>query len=89
MYISITLPADLGKFVEDQIRSGAFSNPSEVVGNALLTVKAQEMTRPEVTPELLNELAIGIKAFESGDYAPWDLEEMKEMLNESATNNSI
>ena len=77
MSINITLPPELGQFVEDQIRSGAFSNPSDVVGNALLTLKAQDMTQPEVTQELLDELATGISEYERGECVPWDVEELK------------
>jgi putative addiction module CopG family antidote len=89
MSIEITLGPELGKFIEQKVQSGEFSNPSDVVGSALAILQEQEMARPEDSEELREQIAIGINAFERGDCAPWNVDEIKTKLTKRfATNHS-
>jgi putative addiction module CopG family antidote len=50
--VTIALAKDLETFVEEQVRSGACSDPSELVNELIRSLREQQRAPFEVTPEL-------------------------------------
>ena len=77
MSLEITLQPELGKFVEEKVRSGEFASPSDVVGIALSILKEQDSFADEELPELREKVQAAIKEIEDGKCAPWDPNEIR------------
>jgi Arc/MetJ-type ribon-helix-helix transcriptional regulator len=50
--MTIALAKDVEDFLQDQVRAGVSSNPSELVNDVLRSVREQQRQLFEVTPEL-------------------------------------
>lgn len=44
--MDISIPADLEQFIEEQVKAGQFNSPSDVVSEALRTLKFQQEAIP-------------------------------------------
>lgn len=74
MNIKVSLPKELADFVEDRVRSGEYTSPDEVIGEALRVLELQTIIVGADIDELRKAWQEGI---ESGDYQPIDLDEVK------------
>jgi len=54
--MTVALAKDVEAFLEEQVRSGVCSDPSELVNDLLRSVREQQRTALQVTPELENWL---------------------------------
>ena len=75
MQISIDKPEQ--QFIEEQIRSGRFSSPQDVVRGALSLLRAHEDLPAELLSQLRNDIALGIAEADRGDVEPWDVNEIE------------
>jgi antitoxin ParD1/3/4 len=73
--ISVSLPKDLAEFVEDRVRSGEYDSADDVIGEALRVLEAQSLL-VDADKEALRQA--WLEGIESGDYAPVDLDVIRE-----------
>jgi antitoxin ParD1/3/4 len=69
--MDITLPPSIERLVAEQIRSGAYSSPEEVVA-AGLELLAERQGLEERRARLLREIDLGIVAARAGATVPLD-----------------
>jgi antitoxin ParD1/3/4 len=84
--MNISLTPELEQFVDEQVSSGQYQSPSEVVINALSALKEAEAARIRDLEELQTQLRVGITQLDRGEGKPWDAEQMKQHLRERLTN---
>lgn len=77
--MNVSLSTDLERFVKGKIKSGRYANASEVVTRALWLMREDERMRTPDGEPLLAAIQKGLEQADSGDTAPWDTEEIKEM----------
>lgn len=65
--MQITLPPELEKYVEDQVKAGVYPTPDAVVENALETLKIQQASLPS-GEELRRLVAEGQAAADRGEF---------------------
>lgn len=75
MNISVSLPKDLAEFVEGRVRSGEYDSADDVIGEALRMLEAQSLL---VSADMETLRKAWLEGVESGDYAPIDLDAIKE-----------
>jgi antitoxin ParD1/3/4 len=78
--IQIQLPPSLEAFVQDQVDTGRYPSPEEVVHDALGLLKDQADLRAMKLAELRKQIAIGIEQADRGECVPMD---MKAILAEA------
>jgi antitoxin ParD1/3/4 len=71
--IQIQLPPSLEAFVQDQIDTGRYPSPEEVVHDALGLLKDQADLRALKLAELRKQIAVGIEQADRGEVAPLDM----------------
>jgi antitoxin ParD1/3/4 len=71
----IELTPQQQQFVEAQVATGAFKEPSEVISVALALLQQRQREHDEY---VRNELSKGIAALEAGERVPWDPERIKQ-----------
>lgn len=64
--MDLSLPGDLEQFVEQQVAVGAYSSPSEVVGDALRLMQLHERERAALVEDLRQKIAVGVGQLERG-----------------------
>ena len=62
--MDVPIPAELEQFVQSVLKSGTYSNPAEVVGEALQLLKKREQFRRDV--------AAGVEQLDRGEYTEYD-----------------
>lgn len=79
--VAVKLPDELKPFVDQSVKSGAFSDVSDFMVNLLYNVKAQ--SESELSEEqqakfavLRAEIAVGIEQAEQGDFVEFTAEEI-------------
>jgi antitoxin ParD1/3/4 len=65
--MNISLPGELEQFVENQVSLGAYSTPSEVVGDALRLLQLHDRERQALVDDLRKNVAVGIDQLDRGD----------------------
>jgi antitoxin ParD1/3/4 len=68
--MNILLPADLELFVEKQVSLGAYSTPSDVVGDALRLLRLHDRERQALVEDLRTKVAAGVEQLDHGDLVP-------------------
>ncbi len=79
MTFNIKLPAKLEKFVSDQLRSGRFNSPTDLVYAGLRLLEREQMRKSfsfSTREELAEKL---VQGFDSGPAAPMTKERWKEL----------
>jgi antitoxin ParD1/3/4 len=69
----IQLPPGLEAFVRDQINTGCYPSPEEMVHEALWLLKDRADLRALKLAELRKQIAIGIEQADRGEVAPLDM----------------
>lgn len=72
--VAISLTDELRDFVEKSVDSGVFHNASELVANAIHSLKAQEQVKLET---LRAEIAIGVAQADRGEFVEFDAASIK------------
>jgi antitoxin ParD1/3/4 len=71
----IELTPQQQQFIEAQVATGVFKEPSEVIGVALDLLQQRQLERDEYVRD---ELSKGIAALEAGERVPWEPERLKQ-----------
>lgn len=75
--VAINLTDELTAFVESSVESGLFHNASEMVANALHTLKGDAHAKWEA---LRADIALGIAQADRGEFVAFDANSIKEEL---------
>jgi antitoxin ParD1/3/4 len=70
--MTIALPPELERFVSEQVASGAYPTPVDVIRVGLELLREQEMIDQFPKDELRRELMIGIAEADRGELSPFD-----------------
>jgi antitoxin ParD1/3/4 len=65
--VEIPLSSEFQHFIEQQVATGAYATPSEVVGDALRLLQFHEREREELVSTLRKKIAIGLEQLDRGD----------------------
>ena len=65
--MKIFLGREARKFIEEQVESGRYSSPSDVMGEALRLLSEKERIRAKYVAELKEKIRVGIEASERGE----------------------
>lgn len=76
MEIVVRLPKELQEFMEASVKSGRFSGESEIVVEAIERLKIREDFQRFQLNEFKQKVQVGLDAYERGDAAPWNTEEI-------------
>src|SRR5690349_4373755 len=78
--MNLTLHPELQKFVDEQVSTGRFLTPEEVVNAALANLQTEQQLEDDLSPEELEELrakiAVGIEQADRGELSAWDPNEV-------------
>lgn len=72
MSMTVALPPELERFVSEQVASGAYPSPVDVIRVGLELLREQEMIDGYPQDELRREIRIGITEADRGDLSPFD-----------------
>ena len=75
--MTLTLPAELEKFIEQSVRAGRFASESELLREAVETLKTREEFREFQIAGMRENLRAGIADLDAGRIAEWDGGEIK------------
>jgi putative addiction module CopG family antidote len=75
MQITLRMP-ELEKFVEEQVRAGAYRSPEDVVNGALALLRGQAQTSAAEVEELRAAIAVGMGEADRGLSEPWNADEI-------------
>jgi antitoxin ParD1/3/4 len=75
MTMNVNLTPQLEAMVKQKVASGFYNSASEVVREALRLMEAQDRMQAAKLEQLRQDIREGL---ESGDPAPWDIEEIKQ-----------
>jgi antitoxin ParD1/3/4 len=70
--MNISLSPELEKLVNEQVASGQYNSPSEVVREALKLLKEQDTLRQMRLEELRKEVALGVEQMDQGKFSTYD-----------------
>ena len=76
--MTISLPPDIQKFVEEKVKAGDFPDETTVVVAAIAMMRTQSKQQTEEDLEWLRaQVKIGMDELDRGEFAEWDVEEIK------------
>ena len=77
--MTISLPPELEKFVQDKVNSGQYPDAAAVVCSALEVLQEQEVEAltPAEIDQLRAAIDVGRQQLDRGEGTPWDPEEIK------------
>ena len=75
--MNITLHSPLAKFVEDQVQSGRYATPDEVVNAALHVFQRQQDSRATSATQFRAEIQHGLDEANRGELEDWDADELR------------
>jgi antitoxin ParD1/3/4 len=64
--MNVSLPSDMAKFVEDEVKAGGYASSSEVVREALRLLQRDKAREAEKLAILRREINIGLADAEAG-----------------------
>jgi putative addiction module CopG family antidote len=80
--MTITLPPELAKFVEEKVRAGQYRDATEVVTGAVALLRQEEELTPDDLAEMQAEIATALAQLDRGEGGPWDAEQVKAKLRQ-------
>jgi putative addiction module CopG family antidote len=72
--MKIELPPEMERFVERKVRAGEYSNPGDLVRDAIQVLMDQEALTPEQAAYLREEVGRGIAQADRREYAQFNAE---------------
>ena len=75
--MQVILHPAMARFVEEQIKSGRYGTPEEVINGALSVLQSHEELSPEDLAELRAEIAHGLAQADRGELEDWDIDEIR------------
>ncbi len=85
--MTVTLRPELEQIINDQLASGRYPSPTEVIGDALRLLKERDELRERKLEELRRELQIGIDQIERGEYSSYDEDSLGELAEKIKARN--
>ncbi len=80
--MNISLPPDLERFVKEKVETGAYHSSSELIGEALILLRNQELTKEQKLASLQKEIEIGIQQAENGQYTKYEADDMNQLAED-------
>jgi antitoxin ParD1/3/4 len=74
--MQITLPPELARFVEEQVKAGRYESADGVVYAALTRLRIEDDIPPAELESLRAEVAAGIEEADRGELEPWNPDEI-------------
>ena len=68
--MSITLPPELERLVQEKVESGMYLSPADVIEKAIRLLHDHDQLRQMRLEELRREIAIGIEECDRGEVSP-------------------
>lgn len=75
--MTVSLPAELEKFIEQSVKSGRFTSEGELLCEAIETLRTREEFRQFQLAGLRGKLREGVADLDAGRVAEWDGEDIK------------
>ncbi|MDJ0766173.1 MAG: type II toxin-antitoxin system ParD family antitoxin [Myxococcota bacterium] len=79
MTVTVSLTPQLEEELNERVRSGQYASASEVMREALRVLSHYERIREAQIAKLENEILIGVKQFERGEYSEFTEKTMDEI----------
>ncbi len=80
--MEIALSPDLEELIAEQVESGNYPSPGEVVRDALRLFKEQLEFRDRKVESLRQDVQVGIEALERGEYDEYDADDIQSLASE-------
>lgn len=65
--LEVSISNEFQQFIQGQIALGAYTTPSEVVGDALRLLQLHERERESLASELRKKIAVGLEQLDRGE----------------------
>ena len=76
--MNVALDPVMAEFVKEQVKSGRYQTPEDVVGGALAALESQqEEVGADELRELKAQIAVGLEQAERGEVEDWDIDELR------------
>ena len=75
--ITITVPDDLGAFLQGAAESAKLFTPDQAVVDALYDLKTRSERRNARFESIKREVLVGVEQADRGESSPWDIDEIK------------
>lgn len=83
--MEIALTPDLEALIHDEVESGRYTSPGEVIREALQLFRRQVVPPEQDLDTLRREIQIGIDDLESGAYTDYDEDTLPQLVEEIKT----
>lgn len=83
--MNISLTPELAKIIRDKVKSGLYSNASEVVREAVRSLDSGDAIRKLQIAQLRQLLEPSLREADQGIYAEYSLEKIRKKLNKKRT----
>ena len=75
--MTVTLPAELEEFIEQSVKAGRFASESELLREAIETLKTREEFREFQLAGMREKLRAGVADLDAGRVAEWNGDDIK------------
>ena len=65
--MEVSISSEFQQFIERQVSLGAYTTPSEVIGDALRLLQLHDREREALVNDLRQKIAVGIEQLDRGD----------------------
>ncbi len=83
--MTITLPPELARFVEEKVRAGQYRDATELVTGAVALLRREEELTPDDLAEMRADIQSALAQLDRGEGEPWDAERVKAKLRQRAS----
>lgn len=80
--MEVALTQELEDLITEQVESGNFPSPGEVIREALTLFKEQLESRQQSLKSLRQDIRVGLNALDRGQYEEYDADEMHVLASE-------
>ncbi len=83
--MEVALTQDLEELIAEQVESGNYPSPGEVIRDALRFFKEQLELRERSRESLRQDIRVGLEALERGEYDEYDADDIHQLATEIKT----
>jgi len=83
--MEVALSPDLEELIAEQVASGHYPNPGEVVRDALRLLQEQLVLREHEVEALRRDVRAGLEALEQGDFDEYDAGDIRSLADDIKT----
>jgi antitoxin ParD1/3/4 len=80
--MNVSLTPELEQLVNNKVKSGMYHSASEVIREGLRLLKEQDDLRQSRINQLRQEVDIGVKQIERGQYTDYDVDNLQPLVDE-------